>query len=94
MEVEHDQNYILFHFYDTEKKKSEIKAKFPYIKDSYLVDHIVKKYYILLWQMKFETTIIKNSNQIYFFHFPIKKLNRWGKYQERVLVITDKVNIF
>ena len=85
---------MLLHFFDNEYKKSEIRVNFPYIKDSHLVHHMVKKYYTLLWQMKFESTIFNNMNQIYYSHFPIKKLNRWGKYQERVLVITNKVNFF
>ncbi len=84
---------MLIHFYDDEQKKCEIKVDFPYIIDSHLVHHLIKKYFIILWQIKFESTIFKNNSQIYHFHFPIKKLNRWGKYQERVLIVTDKVKV-
>ncbi len=60
--------------------------------DSYLVHHIIKKYFILFWQKIFEETVLFSiPNQIYNYHFHIKKLNRWGKFQERSLLMTNKV---
>jgi hypothetical protein len=65
------------------------------MKDSFFIHHLIKKHYILFWQKNFESTILKNyPTQIYQYHFYIKKLNRWGKYQERILVITNKVILF
>jgi hypothetical protein len=85
-------NFLILQFYEkTEKSKSEIKLKFPFIKDSYFIFHSLKKYFILDWQKRIEKQILANNDQIYNFHFYIKKLNRWGKAQDRLLILTNKV---
>ena len=68
--------------------------KFNYIKDSYSSHHFIKKYYILFWQKYFEEFILmKNFNQFYTSHFSVKKINRWGLSQDRILLITNQVNL-
>ena len=57
--------------------------------------HFIKKYYILNWQKTYEEIILKDYlDEIYQYHFYIKKINSRGKSQDRILMLSNKVNIF
>jgi hypothetical protein len=74
-------------------KKTELKIHFSFLKDSFLVQHLLQKYLVLFWQKFFEETLLLNfPTQIYTAHFFIKKINRWKRQQDRILVVTNKVN--
>lgn len=90
-----DGNHILLQFYDNDySKKSELKLKFSFLKDSYFVHHFIKKCFISYWQRVFEESVISEyTTQIYHYHFFVKKLNRWGTMQDRILMITNKVKV-
>jgi hypothetical protein len=62
------------------------------LKDSFFIQHLIRKYFTNFWQKFFEETLLLNFlTQFYTTHFYIKKLNRWGKQQDRILVISNKV---
>jgi hypothetical protein len=92
---ENDGNHVIIQFFENDYiKKSEIKLKFSFLKDSYFIHHFIKKYYILFWQKLFEESVLlENKTQIYNYHFFVKKLNRWGSLQDRILLITNRVKL-
>jgi hypothetical protein len=72
------------------------KLKFMYLKDSYFIHHLIKKNYINYWQQIFESQVLVApdlSEYIYHYHFYVKKLNRWGSNQDRLLLVTNMVKI-
>ena len=86
---------ILLYFDNTLENKVESKLNFNFSKDSILVHHFIKKYYILNWQKTYEEIILKDYlDEIYQYHFYIKKINSRGKSQDRILMLSNKVNIF
>jgi hypothetical protein len=51
----------------------------------------------MYWQKTFESAVLNTPDLnflIYNYHFYVKKLNRWGKNQDRLLLITDEVKIY
>lgn len=91
--IVHDtkNNEMFLHYYsDDFSKKIDLSFQFTFHKDSYCIHHFIKKYFILTWQMIFESTILKDFKKlIYNRHFILIKRNRWGKQQERILLITN-----
>jgi hypothetical protein len=64
---------------------------FTNTRDLILIDHLIKKYKRLLWQKLFEGSLNLSISFIYQFHFFLTKVNKRGKQQDRVVLITDKV---
>jgi len=88
---------ILLYFEKDINFKIQSKINFFYNKDSFIIHHFIKKNYILFWQIKFESNILKenengNKYEIYQYHFYVKKINQYGKYQDRILMCSTKVN--
>lgn len=85
---------ILLYFENKINNKIQSKISFNFSKDSYLIHHFLKKNYILTWQRNFEEKILKdNLNEIYQYHFYVKKINNRGKFQDRILMFSNKVFI-
>ena len=91
--IMHDtsQNELYLQFYDkTFSFKKDLMLKFLITRDSFCVHHFIKKYFILQWQIIFESTIILNYKKlIYNRHYILLKYNRYGKCQERILLVTN-----
>ena len=85
------QNELYVQFYDkTFSFKKDLMLKFLITRDSFCVHHFIKKYFILQWQIIFESTIILNYKKlIYNRHYILLKYNRYGKCQERTLLVTN-----
>ena len=90
---------ILLYFEKDVNIKIQSKINFFFNKDSFIVHHLIKKNYILFWQIKFESNILKEnesvsaSSEIYQYHFYVKKINRIGKYQDRIIMCSTMVII-
>ena len=84
-------NELYLQFYDqTFSFKKDLMLKFLITRDSYCVHHFIKKYFILQWQIIFESTIILNFKKlIYNRHYILLKYNKYGKCQERTLLVTN-----
>ncbi len=83
---------ILLYFEDNIENKIQSKINFNFSKDSYIIHHFMKKNYICIWQKIFEEKIlIDNLSEIYQYHFYIKKINIRGKFQNRILMFSNKV---
>ena len=75
--------------------KTQSKINFFFSKDSFLIHHVLKKNYILVWQKLYEEKILKDSlSEVYQYHFYVKKINNRGKFQDRILMFSTKVNNF
>ena len=85
------QNELYLQFYDQSFSfKKDLMLKFLITRDSFCVHHFIKKYFILQWQIIFEYTIILNYKKlIYNRHFILLKYNKYGKCQERILLVTN-----
>ena len=85
------QNELYLQFYDkTFSFKKDLMLKFLITRDSFCVHHFIKKYFILQWQIIFESTIILNYKKlIYNRHYILLKYNKYGKCQERILLVTN-----
>ena len=85
------QNELYLQFYDkTFSFKKDLMLKFFITRDSFCVHHFIKKYFILQWQIIFESTIILNYKKlIYNRHYILLKYNKYGKCQERILLVTN-----
>ena len=85
------QNELYLQFYDdTFTEKKDLMLKFLVTRDSFCVHHFIKKYFILQWQIIFESTIILDYKKlIYNRHYILLKYNRHGKCQERTLLVTN-----
>lgn len=84
---------ILVYFENSISNKTQSKMNFIFSKDSFLIHHFLKKCYILMWQKIFEDKILKDSlSEIYQYHFYVKKINNRGKFQDRILMFSTKVN--
>jgi hypothetical protein len=59
-------------------------------RDLFIIHHLILKYKKINWQLFFETRI--NSNLVYQNHFFLQKINKKGKQQSRIILITNKVN--
>jgi hypothetical protein len=68
-----------------------IKICLENYKDLLLVTHFLKKQILLNWQIFLETNIPIVSPFYYQIHFLLQKINKRGKQQNRMLVITNKV---
>ena len=84
-------NELYLQFYDkTFSFKKDLMLKFLLTRDSFCVHHFIKKYFILQWQIIFESTIILNYKKlIYNRHYILLKYNKYGKCQERTLLVTN-----
>ena len=84
-------NELYLQFYDkTFSFKKDLMLKFLKTRDSFCVHHFIKKYFILQWQIIFESTIILNYKKlIYNRHYILLKYNKYGKCQERTLLVTN-----
>ena len=84
-------NELYVQFYDkTFSFKKDLMLKFLKTRDSFCVHHFIKKYFILQWQIIFESTIILNYKKlIYNRHYILLKYNKYGKCQERTLLVTN-----
>lgn len=92
---EKDRGLIHLVHYDNElTKKTETKFKCEEEDHSYYVYHFIKKHYVLSWQQLFEDTILSSSTQMYQYHFHVRKENRWGTLNGRVLLLSDKVTSY
>ena len=91
--IVHDtsSNELYLQFYDkTFSFKKDLMLKFLITRDSFCVHHFIKKYFILQWQIIFENTIILNFKKlIYNRHYILLKYNKYGKCQERTLLVTN-----
>ena len=85
------QNELYLQFYnDIFTEKKDLMLKFLVTRDSFCVHHYIKKYFILQWQIIFESTIILDYKKlIYNRHYILLKYNRYGKCQERTLLVTN-----
>ena len=85
------QNELYLQFYnDTFTEKKDLMLKFLVTRDSFCVHHYIKKYFILQWQIIFESTVILDYKKlIYNRHYILLKYNRYGKCQERTLLVTN-----
>lgn len=85
------QNELYVQFYDkTFSFKKDLMLKFLITRDSFCVHHFIKKYFILQWQIIFENTIILDYKKlIYNRHYILLKYNKYGKCQERTLLVTN-----
>lgn len=86
-------NSIILLYFDKDiNDKIQSKLNFYFRKDSFIVHHFIKKNYILYWQNKFESNFLKDfESEIYQYHYYVKKINRLGKYQDRILMCSTKV---
>ena len=85
------QNELYLQFYnDIFTEKKDLMLKFLVTRDSFCVHHYIKKYFILQWQIIFESTVILDYKKlIYNRHYILLKYNRYGKCQERTLLVTN-----
>ena len=85
------QNELYLQFYnDNFTEKKDLMLKFLVTRDSFCVHHYIKKYFILQWQIIFESTVILDYKKlIYNRHYILLKYNRYGKCQERTLLVTN-----
>ena len=85
------QNELYLQFYDNSFIcKKDLMLKFLIIRDSFCVHHFIKKYFILQWQIIFESTIIFDYKKlIYNRHYILLKYNKYDKCQERTLLVTN-----
>ena len=85
------QNELYLQFYnDIFTEKKDMMLKFLVTRDSFCVHHYIKKYFILQWQIIFESTLILDYKKlIYNRHYILLKYNRYGKCQERTLLVTN-----
>lgn len=59
-----------------------------------MFNHMINKLKVLNWQKYFESAVPINKPYMYQNHFFLQKVNSRGKNQSRLILLSDKVNIY